>query len=112
METKEIINSTSLIKRIEVLEKQVNSYQGGLFNFSGASNYLNINVFWLRFLITHKLIKLTFLPGYKKPKIYRKDLDDFIESLQNKPNKYTRIFLSANKLNISRYSNFEVDNDN
>ncbi|MFZ1291062.1 MAG: hypothetical protein WAR79_13280 [Melioribacteraceae bacterium] len=89
----------------------MNNHKGGLFNFSGASNYLNINVFWLRFLISHNLIRLTFLPGYKKPKIYHKDLDDFIESLQSNPNQYSKIFLSANKLSFNRYSNLEVEND-
>ena len=110
METK-VKNSSALIKRIEALEKQMNNYKEGLFNFSGASDYLNINIFWLRFLISHNLIKLTFLPGYKKPKIYRKDLDEFIESLQTNPNEYSKIFLSANKLSIERYSNLEVEND-
>lgn len=110
MELNEKTNS-SLIKRVEALEKQINDFKGGLFNFSGASNYLNINIFWLRFLISHNLIRLTFLPGYKKPKIYRKDLDNFIESLQSNPNLHLKIFITANKLSHKRYSNLEVEND-
>lgn len=100
-----------LIKRIEALENKVNSQSPLLLNFSDAANYIGINHFWLKFLIDHKLIRLTFLPGFKKPKIYKKNLDDFVEDIQLNKNEYIDIFLKANKLFIKRYSKFKDQND-
>ena len=96
-----------LIERIEALEEKINNPPPLLMNYSDASNYIGINQFWLKFLIDHNLIKLTFLPGFKKPRIYKKNLDDFVEDLQLNKNQYIDIFLKANKLFIKRYSKFE-----
>ncbi|MBK7106670.1 MAG: hypothetical protein IPH62_15455 [Ignavibacteriae bacterium] len=102
--------NSNLLQRIEALEIKV---LGGLLNFSEASNYLNVSPFWLKFLIDKNLIKLTFIPGYTKPKIYKKHLDEFIEEMHSNRNLYVKIFITANEISLKRFATFEdKSNDN
>lgn len=95
-------------RRIEALEEKVKKLSlPGLMNYSQAAEYIGTNSTWIKFLIDNKLIKLTFLPQYRKAKIAKVHLDEFIERLnRNDPGDkhLLNVFVRANTVRFNRYS--------
>lgn len=95
-------------RRIEALEDQVKKLRSpGLMNYSQAAEYIGTNSSWIKFLIDNKLIKLTFLPQYRKAKIAKVHLDEFIDRLNRSDpadKHLLRVFVRANTLRFNRYN--------